>query len=160
MLIDRDKPELITVRTKDGKTKAVKIDPEMNEVHAANIRIIADKENCLDIFRDVMTVLADKEQDGHSKTNERKFLKDKISRNSREKTIIKLNMVIKLRAINGIAYLRCLLRKIQIAKELFILEIEQGAEVFIPKELSQDHLPYSMRYYDPIVALIQEAVSE
>lgn len=45
-------------------------------------------------------------------------------------------------------------------KDLFIMDIEQGQEVFIPKELSQDHLPLSFRFYDPILMLIQEQVSE
>ena len=29
----------------------------------------------------------------------------------------------------------------------------------IPKDLSQANLPYSMRYYDPIIAFVQEEVS-
>lgn len=69
-------------------------------------------------------------------------------------------MAIKLRALSGMAYLRCLLRRIELSKEMFILDIEGGHEVFIPKDLSQDKLPYSMRYYDPIIAIVQENVSE
>lgn len=32
--------------------------------------------------------------------------------------------------------------------------------MFIPKELSQDHLPLSFRFYDPILMMIQEKVSD
>ena len=94
------------------------------------------------------------------KVNQRKFIKDKMSLNTRQKTYIKLNMAIKLRCISGKAFLNALLRRIELAKEMFILEIETGQEVFIPKDLTFDSLPYSMRYYDPIIAYVQENVSE
>lgn len=68
-------------------------------------------------------------------------------------------MAVGLKGIHGISLIRSLLRKIQIVKELFIFDVEQGQEVFIPKELSQDHLPQSFRFYDPILMLIQERVS-
>ena len=32
--------------------------------------------------------------------------------------------------------------------------------MFIPRELSQDQFPYSFRYYDPIIAFIQENLSD
>lgn len=120
--INQTNAQLLSVKNKEGQTKSVKIDPEMNEVLTANIKIISDKENCLDIFRDIMTVITDNQEE--SKVNERKFIKDKMMRHTREKTFNKLNMVIKMRAISGLAYLRCLQRRIQISKELFILEIE------------------------------------
>lgn len=68
--------------------------------------------------------------------------------------LLKHGMAVKLKAISGISLLRCLLRRIQIVKELFIIDIEQGQEVFIPKELSQDHLPLSFRFYDPLLMMI------
>ena len=53
-----------------------------------------------------------------------------------------------------------MLRRIELAKELFMLEVETGKEVFIMKDLTMDHFPYSMRYYDPILAIVQENISE
>ena len=41
-----------------------------------------------------------------------------------------------------------------------MLEIESGQETYITKELSMDHFPYSMRFYDPIIAYVQENVSD
>ena len=32
--------------------------------------------------------------------------------------------------------------------------------MFIPKELSQDTLPYSFRYYDAIIPIVHETVSD
>ena len=40
------------------------------------------------------------------------------------------------------------------------MEFELGLEVLIPEELRQSHLPWSYRYYDPIILLIQEKLSK
>lgn len=45
-------------------------------------------------------------------------------------------------------------------KQSFLLHFEQGNEVMIPEELSQDDMPLSFRYYDPIIILIQERLSQ
>ena len=52
-----------------------------------------------------------------------------------------------------------LLKVISLEKELFILEMEQGSEVFIPHRLSQDQLPMSYKYYDPIMNIILQQQS-
>jgi len=39
------------------------------------------------------------------------------------------------------------------------LELEQDSDVLIPEELSQDKMPMSFRYYDPVIMLIQEKLS-
>jgi hypothetical protein len=56
--------------------------------------------------------------------------------------------------------LKAILRKIQIVRELFLFDIEEGSQVFIPYQLSQDNYPYSMRYYDSIIGYIQENMKE
>ncbi len=65
-----------------------------------------------------------------------------------------------LRAERNVTFLRVILKKIKLAKDLFLIDIEQGHESYIPKELAQDNLPYSMRFYDPILQIIQEKISE
>jgi len=64
-----------------------------------------------------------------------------------------------LRAVQKEVFIHVMLRKIKIAKEMFISNIECGKDVFIPQELSQDHLPSSFRYYDPIVQIINNDCS-
>ena len=51
------------------------------------------------------------------------------------------------------------LKKIEIAKEIFVREIEQGQEVLIPSELCQNKLPGSMRYYDTVLIFMQDYMS-
>jgi hypothetical protein len=38
-------------------------------------------------------------------------------------------------------YLEAVLEKIQVAKKLFVMEVERGQEVFIPKDLSIKRFP-------------------
>jgi hypothetical protein len=40
------------------------------------------------------------------------------------------------------------------------LEIEQGAEVFIPKQLNQKDLPHSMRFYDPLINIVRAGMDD
>ena len=51
------------------------------------------------------------------------------------------------------------IRIYQLEKVLFLHRFELGLEVLIPDSLSQNHLPLSYRYYDPIICLIQEKLS-
>ena len=76
----------------------------------------------------------------------------------------------KLRLLQNILWLLCYknsckfieikLKQIQIVKQIFILDIEQGDEVVIPKELSQRCLPLSYQFYDPILNIISANISE
>ena len=71
-----------------------------------------------------------------------------------------LQLALTLKCINGLSYIKCLLTRISISKNLFVLEMEQGNDVFIPKDLTQSRLPMSMRYYDAILAVVQEGISD
>ena len=50
--------------------------------------------------------------------------------------------------------------KIKLTKEMFLYDIEQGKETVIPGDLNQESLPMSIRYYDPIIAFVQENISD
>lgn len=56
-------------------------------------------------------------------------------------------------------YLEILLREIEVMKEIFILDVEQGDEISIPMQLKQSNLSISYRFYDPVMALIDEQIS-
>ena len=68
-------------------------------------------------------------------------------------------MCTRLKAVHGLVFLSAYLKKVEIQRELFINEIEDGQETFIPEELAQRHLPFSFRYYDPVLAMLQENLS-
>ena len=94
------------------------------------------------------------------KVDPQQFIRMKMETHSRQKIQKIFNMAIKMKAVSGLAFLKCILRHIELTRELFLMEIQQGQEVFIPKDLSQDHFPYSFRYYDPIAAIVQENVND
>lgn len=51
--------------------------------------------------------------------------------------------------------LRVILKRIQLVKELLIINLQSKEEVFIPKELSMLTLPASFRYYDPMIRIVK-----
>ena len=59
-----------------------------------------------------------------------------------------------LNAVDRILMIRARLKLIEIATQIFMLEISQGHEAFIPKELCQDFLPVCYKFYDPILMII------
>ena len=63
-------------------------------------------------------------------------------------------MMINMKLINGPRYLETILKKLELVKDLFLMDLEIGEEVLIPRELSQDMLPYSFRYYDYLLQLV------
>jgi len=69
------------------------------------------------------------------KTIEKKIaFKFKIS--TRQEAYLKLKLLVSLRSIRGELFLQVALRCIRLAKEIFMIEIEEGREVFIPQELA------------------------
>ena len=76
-----------------------------------------------------------------------------------EEKLKKVNNLVKSRMIPGIRIVMAMLRKYSVIKELFIHDFEAGEFMLIPPDLSQDHLPVSFRYYDPVILIIQENIS-
>jgi hypothetical protein len=60
---------------------------------------------------------------------------------SKLEIIRKISLLTYLMAIDGILYIKLRLKQIQLIKELFIQDIEEGNEVFIPTELRVEKLP-------------------
>lgn len=80
----------------------------------------------------------------------------KLQRAKLDRSLIKLDLCIALKAVRGLIYLRAILLRIKTVKEIFILDISEGKEVYIPPSLSQNRLPKSFRFYDPIQNLIHQ----
>ena len=74
------------------------------------------------------------------------------------KTYQKLKIVVNLKAVKGVMMLKALITKIKYAKQIFVLEIEQSKEAYIPNELSNDNLPSSFWFYDACLQQVQNLV--
>ena len=67
-------------------------------------------------------------------------------------------MIIKLKCLRPDLYIEALLERIKLTKQVFMFDIEQENEVYIPHEFNQSSLPLSFIFYDATIALIQENV--
>jgi len=65
-----------------------------------------------------------------------KLIRYKRERNRLLYDINKLKILLNIKAVSRSIYIKILLYKIELVKELFIVELETGLEVFIPPELA------------------------
>lgn len=61
--------------------------------------------------------------------------------------------------LQGQLFIRAMLKRIELQKEMLLIEIELGREVLLANELSQDKLPMSFTYYDSIIRFIQSNIT-
>ena len=77
-----------------------------------------------------------------------------------EEQLIKLKFILAVGGLTDIFYIIATLKKYELVKQHFVLEMELGQEVFIPKILSCDKYPLSYRFYDPIIQIINQFFSQ
>ena len=82
-----------------------------------------DKDNADDIFQ--YTNFGEQDQIFETK-NFKKVIEFKKNRHSLNSEFDKIKLILNLKAVEKELYVKLLLKKIEIAKEIFILEIEQG----------------------------------
>ena len=139
----------------------VAIDKDKNDSIAEQLAILLNKNKAAEIFKDIDLILnrmTNKEDDGQEKIKQKEnpqlYCKRKYQRISKFTILSNIKMLINMKAISGVLYLKALIKRVELAKFLFVHEIEYGKEVFIPNELSQDRLPHAFRYYDPILSFV------
>ena len=112
-----------------------------------------DKTTSMDVFRDVKIdgkPLYENSLDMHQ------LVKQKMEKNILTSTYRKFKLILGMKILQGSLYLKVMLKLIEVAKKLFVYDMEQGGEVYIMSELSQESVPMSLRYYDPILKIVQE----
>ena len=132
------------------------IDQNQNQMLVNTVNMMTDKSKCIDLFCKLK--LDDDyvyDQQPHNNMFEFKSKKRII-----EKMINKIKFVKCFDILKGEVYNFLLLRLIELEKELFVLDVEQGNEVFIPKTLSVAEYPMSFQYYDVVQQLVQENISK
>ena len=88
------------------------------------------------------------------------YTQKKFKRTAKFRILENVRLLINIKAISGILYVKTLIKRVELAKYLFVFEVEYGQEVYIPHELNQDRLPHSFRYYDPIIRFVEDNISE
>ena len=66
----------------------------------------------------------------------------------------RFNMILNLKAVDGLLMIQSVLHKLEISKQIFVENISQGSEVQIPRDLSTDIYPLSFCFYDFILMYI------
>ena len=115
-----------------------------------------DKNRIADIFKAVLD-----KQDHHMPADQVangwvqfKFDKARISL-----AITRLLLLRKIGFTAGPTAIKFQLKIIELEKEMFSLLLTRGQEVKIPRSFDQSRLPYSYRFYDPIINLIRLNIS-
>lgn len=128
-----------------GKTKTHKINQLTNLQKASGNVELMCKTRATDLF---LQMGNDGAADLLRTINYRDIVKYNQQKEKLVKLYSKLKVVINLKAVTGIMMLKALITKIKVAKQIFVLEIEQMKEAYIPNELSNDNLPSSFWFYD------------
>ena len=92
---------------------------------------MVDKTTCFDIFYNAQI-------DGKrmtEKLSNHKKLNFKLERKHLKKQLSTLNMLQSIKTFSGVFLIMAILKRIEISKKLFLIDIEQGREVFIPTDL-------------------------
>lgn len=90
----------------------------------------------------------------------RNFVQFKSEIKKRKERLKNFRMVINMGMVHDEIFLLCCLAKIALSREMFVIQIEVGTETFIPTELSQDQYPSAFRYYDSVLQMVLQRVSE
>lgn len=65
----------------------------------------------------------------------------------------RLKMIIQFRLLTKKNEIKARLKMIDLQKQIFVVDLEQGNGIKIPKEVSVHQLPMSYRFYDPVVGI-------
>jgi hypothetical protein len=151
-------PELYTKeQLRNKKKRSVSKKKPTTRPSADQIKEILRKDKVMEIFKDVMV---NKAESLFSNQNIATFVAHKFKRKINMIRYAQINLFINLGLISGPRYIEALLVRIRLSRERFLLDLQQGMEVLIPYELSQDHLPMSYRFYDCILQFIQDSVTQ
>ena len=71
----------------------------------------------------------------------------------------RISLLIRLRIVEGPMFVHSLLEVIRLNKHILSLQLEQGIEIPIPKQLDLKHLPLSFQYYDCILGMVRDRIS-
>ena len=82
-------------------------------------------------------------------------LRFNLNRQIRQKQIENLKFLLNY-GIQGHAFIYVLLKLIDLQKELFVLDLELGSHVYIPKYLSMRQFSIAFRYYDPLINIAKD----
>ena len=139
---------------KNGKKKVIAGKDEVWKFGRL-VTAMVDKNNCRDLLANLATVLGLEDEDSEKK-DYRLNAQFKLLKSDYMMTWRMLNSVTKFRCVSGIALINSILKRIELSRKLFKLDMEAQESSLIHGDVKQDDLPQSMRFYDPVIAFAQE----
>ena len=86
-------------------------------------------------------------------------LKNKFDRKVIDSKLTNVKFMLNCAELNDVFFIQSSLFRINLIKQKFVLELEQGQETYIPNDLSMDSYPISMHFYDPLIKVSNELFS-
>ena len=109
-----------------------------NDFLKQEILKLSGKNTVTHIFKD-FEVKNDEFEKLHKEMNN--YIQYKFMRARKNLIQNRLDMISKMSLLSAPQNIICVLERIKIQKQMFVLELEQGKEVIIPRNLSQSRLP-------------------
>ena len=153
---DISKMETIKQITERKSRKKEQINMRNRMQSVNGLKDITSHDKPRDLFKDLIKSVGN----DLIKDDVQNWVSYKFKRYKLEKNLHKIKNLLVSRQITGPRFIMAWIKIFDITKQVFLLELEQDSDVLIPIELSQDKLPMSFRYYDPIIMLIQEKLSK
>ena len=122
------------------------------------LKFLLNRNQCDHIFRDRFLGNNDDMEKLNKEMNSQ--ISYKFQTQCIDLTKTRLNLFAKIKCLQGPQYIVCLLENMKKVKQTLVLNMEQGMECKIPDELLSSKLPQSFQYYDAIINITQNLVSE
>ena len=90
-----------------------------------------NKNTCTDIFKHSMVSKGNQRIRMYEHKTNKRYFRDKMIKNNLIILQSKLKLVLGLKSLPGILYIRAMLMKIELSKQIFVLDVSDGLEVFI-----------------------------
>lgn len=91
--------------------------------------------------------------------SKRVMRKYKYDREVLERKLARIRVICAFTTLTDVFHIKCVLKRIRLTKQQFVLELEHSQEVYIPDVLSCDRWPSSFHYYDPIIQITNQLFS-
>ena len=87
-------------------------------------------------------------------------VKKNFDKNQLLYTLNKITMFLGLGVLQGVQYVKALLQKISLVKQIFMISLQQEDDVQLPQEINLRDYPMSFSYYDHIFIYISQNINK
>lgn len=123
-----------------------------------HVRAHANRITCFDIFQELKVK---NQYRMYPKQNFLHYYHQITSMKDKQRNLQKIQLVKSMTSnifsgYGNLTYIKITLKEIKLIKEIFVMQLEQGDEVFIPMQLSMRRHSVFFQFYDPIFKIIEE----